>query len=327
MSLVARHWGAIRVALSVGLSTWLLVHLGVSSIAGALAHASPWWAIGALAAGMAATGVQTTQWRALLAANGLQRGWARCLRFVFVGNLFNALLPSSIGGDVVRVGIVADAAAERVAAAASVVLQRICNFPGMIVVLTAGLVATLSDPGAARARPAALAGGLIGVGLIAVCFGPAPARLGRVRWLGRSRAGRMAATLLGALGAFRGRRRELLAACLRGTAFWSLSVVNQWMFMHAVGLDVSIGYAAVVVTTINALTMLPVSINGYGIREGGFVLLLAGGSTASQSAALAAGLCLTGQSLLWALIGLACWVLPTRRPASSAQPAAAQAVS
>jgi uncharacterized protein (TIRG00374 family) len=323
---------AAKLAVSAGLLGWVVHKAGLRNIADTLAHASVGWLGAAILLGFAATCVQATQWHALLEAHGLHRTWWRCLRLVFVGNTFNSILPSSIGGDVARAMMVADTPAERVPAASTVVLQRLCNFPGMIVLMTLGLLLTLGDSRASEIRLVALAGVLIGAAGLALCMTPLLGRLAALPMLQRGRAGRVLAKLLGALDAFRGRRSELLFASVRGTAFWGLSVVNQWAFMHAVGVDISLSYAAIVVTTINALTMLPISINGYGVREGSFTRFLAplfgSGQAAAQLAArkgTAVGFLLAAQSLLWAGIGVVFW-LTDKRHKEAAQAARAAAI-
>src|SRR5712692_239760 len=97
-----------KLAVSAGLLGWLLHKAGLTRIGDALAHSE------------------------------LRRRWWRCLRLVFVGNTFNSILPSSIGGDVARAMMAADTPAERVPAATTVVLQRLCNFPGMMVLMGLG---------------------------------------------------------------------------------------------------------------------------------------------------------------------------------------------
>ena len=306
---------AAKVAVSVGLLGWVVHKAGLRNIADTLAHANVAWLGAAVLLGFAATCVQATQWHALLEAHGLRRTWWRCLRLVFVGNTFNSILPSSIGGDVARAMMVADSPAERVPAASTVVLQRLCNFPGMIVLMTLGLVLTLGDSRASEIRLVALAGVLAGAAGLALCMTPLLGRLAALPVLQRGRAGRVLAKLLAALDAFRGRRSELLFASARGTAFWGLSVVNQWAFMHAVGVPIPLTYAAIVVTTINALTMLPISINGYGIRENGFSRWLGplfGSSALAAQKGTAVGFLLAAQSLLWAGIGVVFWLTDKR---------------
>jgi uncharacterized membrane protein YbhN (UPF0104 family) len=282
-----------------------------------------------MALGFAATCVQATQWHALLAASGLRRTWWRCLRLVFVGNTFNSILPSSIGGDVARAMMAADTPAERVPAATTVVLQRLCNFPGMMVLMGLGVLLTLGDPRASEIRGVALAGLVIGAAGLSLCMTPLLGHLAARPVLQRGRPGRVLAKLLGALDAFRDRRMELLLASVRGTLFWGLSVVNQYAFMHAVGVQIPLSYAAIVVTTINALTMLPISINGYGVREGSFTRFLTPIAGTAQKAAtqgVAVGFLLAAQSLLWAGIGVVFWLTDKRHKEAAEAAMAAEGV-
>jgi len=304
----------VKLAVSGGLLAWLLHKAGLGQVGSQLRGAHIGWLLAALALGFLSTCVQTTQWRALLRASGLLRTWRRCLRLVFVGNVFNTVLPTSIGGDVARAVMVAETPQERLPAASTVVLQRLCNFPGMLVLMALGLVLTTSDANAGHVRPVALAFIALGAVGLLVCMSPLLGWLSRRPLLQRGRPARAIAGLLGTLDAFRDRRRELVMASGRGTSFWALSILNQWAFMHAVGVDAGIAYAAIVVTTVNLLTMLPVSINGYGVREGGFSAFLVVGSLATRQQAVSVGIVVAAQSLLWAGIGVACLLsLPERR--------------
>lgn len=303
-----------KALVSFGLLAWLLHKAGLGPLATVALHAHwQWLAVGVLL-GFLSTCVQTSQWRALLRTLKLRRRWPRCLRLVFVGNTFNTVLPSSIGGDIMRAAMMAEHPSERVRALASVLLQRLCNFPGMILIMCVGVILTFGAPVADRIRPLALAGAVVGVVGLAICTTPLLGWLAQRRLLQRIRVARV----LGELHDFRGERRQLLLASLRGTLFWGLSVLNQWCLMHAVGIDISLTYAAAVTTTVNAITMLPISINGYGVRESGFVTFLTVPGLATSSVALAASLCITAQSILWGLIGIPCLLIGSRNRIANA---------
>ncbi len=96
----------------------------------ALTHASPKWL--ALGFGLGVLGAVVTiwQWWGVLRSLGLRRTYRRCFRLELAGDVFDAALPSSIGGDVLRAVTVAERPDERQVAVASVVLRRLCNFPG-----------------------------------------------------------------------------------------------------------------------------------------------------------------------------------------------------
>jgi uncharacterized membrane protein YbhN (UPF0104 family) len=54
-----------------------------------------------------------------------------------------------------------------------------------------------------------------------------------------------------------------------------LGVVILWCLAQGIGLDVPLAYCCVLVSLVSLLMLLPVNINGVGVREGGTVLLLA----------------------------------------------------
>jgi glycosyltransferase 2 family protein len=297
---------AVKIAVSGGLAAWVLHKTNLASIGHSLASASPEWLALALAMGIAGTMVQAKQWQRLLLAVGLDRSITRSLRIVFVGNTFNALLPSSIGGDASRAVYIAERPGERAPGAAAVALQRLLNFPGMVLLMALGLALTISSAAAARVRPLALVGAVIGLAILGVTLSPLIGRVAASSSLARLPGWKPVSTSLRVLDGFRSQRAEVVAAARRGAVFWSLTVLNQWAYIRAVGIHPSIGYSALAVTLVNLATMLPLSINGFGAREGGYIALLAGVGLATTAQAASVGLLITAQSLLFGLIGAGC---------------------
>jgi glycosyltransferase 2 family protein len=306
---------ALKLAVSCGLLAWVLHKTNLASVAHSLASASPEWLALALALGFAATMVQAKQWQRLLLAVGLDRTITRSLRIVFVGNTFNTVLPSSIGGDAARAVYISERPGERPQGAVAVALQRLLNFPGMVLLIGLGLALTITSPVAGRARPEALAGVVIGLAILGLALSPLLGRVGASTSLSRLPGGKPFSTSLRVLDGFRSQRADLAAAVGRGVMFWTLTVLNQWCFIKAMGIHISPGYAALSVTLVNGLTMLPVSINGFGAREGGYTALLAGTGLATTAQAVSVGLLVGAQSLLYALIGVGC--LLTMRSAAT----------
>ena len=298
----------LKIAFSCALVAWVLHKTNLHSIGQSLLSASPGWLALALVIGVAGTMVQATQWQRLLLAVGLDRPITRCLRIVFVGNTFNAILPSSIGGDASRAVYIADQPGERAPAAAAVVLQRLLNFPGMVLLMGLGLILTTTSDAAARVRPVALVGAALGLILVAITLSPLIGRVAASTRLARLPGWKPLSSSLRVLDDFRSQRAELTAATVRGTLFWSLTVLNQWAYIRAMGIRPSLGYTALAVTLVNLATMLPLSINGFGAREGGFIALLTAAGLATTAQAASVGLLITAQSLLFGLIGAGCLV-------------------
>jgi len=130
-----------------------------------------------------------------------------------------------------------------------------------------------------------------------------------------SGAGRAIAKVLHELDLVRARRRALIVATARGTAFWCVVVASQWCYMRGVGIRVPLGYAAAAVTVVSLITMLPISLGGYGVREGGFSFFLAVGGMATISQGVGVGLCVTAQTMAFGLLGIPVYLTLRQRRA------------
>ncbi|HUB72029.1 MAG TPA: lysylphosphatidylglycerol synthase transmembrane domain-containing protein [Acidimicrobiales bacterium] len=293
-----------KVAVSVGLLVYLVHRGGLAAIDRSLRDADPRWLAGGYALGQLGAALTIWQWWGVLDAIGLKRRYRRCVRLELAGDVFDAALPSSIGGDVFRAVAVTEAPAERELGVASVIIRRLCNFPGMVALMAVGTVTTaLAGQGRVPWAPvlAALSCGLF---LVALVVSPLAGRAAATRPLRRPMFA-PAVKVLRRLDYFRLQRRDLIRASMRGCLFWCCAVASQWCYMRAVGADrVPLWYAAVVVTVTNMVTMLPIALGGYGLRETTFSALLASAGMATVAQGVAVGACLTGQTVLFGLSGI-----------------------
>jgi glycosyltransferase 2 family protein len=314
----------LRVAVTIGAFALIARKIGVGAVAHALAASDPAWLAAGYAIAVLTILLTVWQWHGLAGANGVTRPYRRCLHLELGGDVFDAALPSSIGGDFIRATSLAETKAERVPAAASVVLRRLCNFPGMVVITAIGLLGTVTLGYAARIRPVSLAvvaGGLV---LVALALSPAMGLLGRWGLLTRG-PGVAVAKLLATLHDFRGQRSYLGQASVRGLLFWTAVVASQSMFILALGVHVPLAYSALVITTATAVTMLPISLGGYGLREGAFAAFLAAGGHATSAQGAAVGVCITIQTLALGVIGIPFYLtIRTGRGRHRARPAHAR---
>ena len=293
----------VRIVVTVGAFALIASKVGVGAVLRAFGNADPAWLAAGYAVAVVTIVLTVWQWHGLARANGVDRPFRRCLHLELAGDVFDAALPSSIGGDFIRATSLADTPAERVPSAASVVLRRLCNFPGMIALTAVGLIGTISLGYATRIRPyslVVLAGGLV---LVAMMLSPAMGSVGRWGILKKG-PGVALAKLLGTLHEFRGQRRDLVIAMARGLLFWTAVVASQSLFIRAVGIHIPVLYSALVITTATAVTMVPISLGGYGLREGAFAAFLAAGGHATGAQGAAVGICITAQTLALGVIGI-----------------------
>ena len=298
----ARFITAAKIVVSVGLVAFLLLKSGLAGIGAALRATDVGWLAAGLVLGLLAAVLQANQWRGLLTAFGLRRTLLRCLRLDTAARLFDAALPTSIGGDVIRVQLVGNSRSETAVAAACVGLRRVVSIPGLLFVLGVSALASWHLDYAGRVRGVAVlvlvTGALLVVGLIVVQRLDALRRVTLPRRLDKIRRSIALARTEAADHTHPFRR-----STVRGLVFWVVVVLSQACYIRAVGIHAPFEYAAAVVCCVNAISMLPISVGGYGVREGAFSILLATGGLGTAAQGTAVGLCLSAQTLLFGLIG------------------------
>src|SRR5438552_16013613 len=92
----------LRVAVSIGIVTYILVDVDTEDLVRTLASVRPAPLAGALALYLAGQALSAYKWSLLGRSVGYARPVGEYRRFYFIGMFFNLFAPSSIGGDVVR---------------------------------------------------------------------------------------------------------------------------------------------------------------------------------------------------------------------------------
>jgi uncharacterized membrane protein YbhN (UPF0104 family) len=267
-------------------SKWLRV-LVSAALLGVLAWQTDWARVAEALGGLRVEGwlaaaallllVQLTsacRWHVLALPLGFERPFRQVAGFYFIGMYFNLVLPTSVGGDVVRAWYLDRRPGRKTVAFASVVLDRLNGL--LVLLVLAALGAALSPlplPGWVHAFVWGAAGGAaVGLALL-----PALARWQRVPK--RPRA------LLAALASKPAwSPRVLLSATALSLLVQVANVVIVWLLGLAVGAPVPGAYYWVLVPMVSLLTLLPVSVNGMGVREGAMVLFLAPLSVSKEAA-------------------------------------------
>ncbi|TDA67479.1 MAG: flippase-like domain-containing protein [Clostridia bacterium] len=250
--------------------------------------------------------VSAWKWRLVLEEPGLATpGTARLFRLYLVGLFFNNFLPSGMGGDVVRVAQVSrEVGVAR--AAASVVAERLLAAVGLVVPSLVFFLPYRQQLGALSAVVPLLAVAV--AALVGLCFFPGWAR-GLLRFSRRwPRVAEALSGFLEILGRYRERPRRLAVVILWSIVFQGLVVLINFVLLRGLGVPVSLGACMTVIPLTSALAMVPLSINGLGLREWSYVALLAPFGV-DAATAVAASLSFFVVVTLVSLIGGACYLL------------------
>jgi uncharacterized membrane protein YbhN (UPF0104 family) len=274
---------ALRAAVSAGLIAWLLRRTDFAAVGQAFRAADLRFVGFAILLIPLGYLTSVRRWRLLLRAQGGDAPLPFLLQSLMVGIFFNNLLPSTIGGDAVRAWDTARAGVDRATAVAVVLVDRFVGLLALVLFALAGLA--LSGRFTADARIAAwVCAGAAGMGLAAaLLFLPS-------RWLPAqlSRLGGPFGKIASALFAFQGKGSVLLRAFAWSLALQGLVVLNAWLLARALGVPIPLAGFFLIVPLGLFLMMLPVSINGIGVRESSYAFFFrAFGVAASLGVAVA----------------------------------------
>jgi len=260
----------------------------------------------ALLAGIAA--VSGLRWWLVGRAIGAPLPLKDCVALMFVGSFFTQVLPTSVGGDAVRILLAGRRGLPYGRAFSGVVLERASGLLALVIMVAGGVLwlgARLDPQALGVVLLLALPGLLAVLALLCVLDSlPLPAPLAQ-----------LARPLL----ALAGDARRIMLAPQTSLALLLLSAVAQLLAVGAVcllarGLGLPLGFAdsLALVPAIMLITFFPLSVAGWGVREGAAIVLLGAAGIATDGA-LAVSV-LFGLGLLVAgLPGLVIWLVAGRR--------------
>lgn len=321
-----RHvWLVVRIAVSVGILIGLLMRAHVAALMSVVTRMSPLLALAALGVGLITVVVSAEQWRQLLKSECINLRLGLATALYFLGITFNQFLPSSIGGDIVKAAYVVRLSGRGVGTASATLMARALGLIGLLVTaLPVSIVASLLVPTYAWKLTIALACVALAytLGLVALLRGPELMRLVGLDRLRRYRAGATLQDLIQTIAQYRGRWRVCTVTVIYSMLFYIASYLNYFLFGQALRMQSPFWFYWVAIPLASLATMLPISVNGYGVRGASLAVLfsMTGETTAS---ALALALAMELQMLLFAVIGGGVIIALRRTSATPVQPATA----
>jgi glycosyltransferase 2 family protein len=281
-------WLARSVWVRTGVTLVLLVLVGSrldwSLIATRLREGQPLDFLFAVGLVVLALAAGAWRWHALLYRAGVPLGVGRLARIYAVSTFSSSFLPTTAGGDVTRALLVTRGPDLR-RVAVSIVVDRAGGLAGMVGIAWLALAV---EPAGVPGRTAAiliwatlalaLAGALVLVAMLN--GGRAIRRVVPARLLAMARDAR------DVLRAY-GRSPALLTQWLALSILYQGLIAFQLVMLgRAIDVELSFATAAVALTIVTLVTLAPISIGGFGVREGSYVVLLGSVSIAASDATL-----------------------------------------
>ena len=273
----ARLVFAIKLAAGVALLAFLLWHYNLRSVFQLIRRERLILFMATVALYVAGQVMSAFRWQLVAALNGLPGRFSDYLAYYFIGMFTNVFVPGLIGGDALR-ALYLGRLHQRIGPAfASVMADRGIGLIALFWLASAAALCTTRvrlPPSVLRVTLAAGA-----ISLLAYLTAPLLAkRLSTVNRLNR---------LLAPIIPYLCRPIALMPAIALSLLLQLSLATCQYLLAIGLGLDIALATFVLIVPIINVIASLPVTINGLGMREAGYLVLLGmAGVSKEQAVAL-----------------------------------------
>ena len=290
----------LKVGVSLGLLLLLLWKIGWRETWETLRQADARYLLVAWGLYLFSMVLRAYRWQVLLRIQKLEAPLSRLTSLYFIGTFFNTVLPTGIGGDVVRMYELSKDSRQGAESVSTVLVDRLCGFVVLFI------IASLALPFSYHLIPPVVSAAIVSITLLSL-FGvwlalnngvwAWLARLPLLRsLLGKPRVKQFRASIVAY------RTRAITNALLASVVFNGMLMVINYLVALAFGVRISPWYFLIFVPIISFLLALPVSFSGLGVREGGYVLLF-GQAGVPSSLAFGMSLCIYAMMVATGLIG------------------------
>jgi hypothetical protein len=314
---VRRSATPIRLLLSAGLLVGIFWQLGgevnPATLLGWVTPSALAWLVGAGLLLVFSYVLSTLRWMQVMRSLGLRSRFDTLLSHSLAGQFVSNALPTTIGGDVVRISRLSKNTGDSPGSFSSVVLDRLTGWIVLPLITLLGLLLnpSLRELGAQTRLVVAVALGTL-VLLILVLYA-ADHRLLGGRFRNREGWQRFVAAIHLGLGSLRRRPMAVVSVVAVGFVYQFVLVLSAFMAARALGIAVGLTALMVFFPIVLIAQVMPISIAGLGVREFMFVFLLSAVGVPDQQA-LALGLLVWILTVATSLLGVPAYAIGGGRP-------------
>jgi hypothetical protein len=266
----------IKPLVSLSLYALIFRFTDVGAIVGRITAARLEYVAAGVALYAAGQALSAWRWRLLLDPVELHVPYRRVLSFYFIGMFFNLFLPTIVGGDAVKALLLARETGKPARSAIAVFMERDLGLLALLLIAVGA--AWWAPPVTLFGLRLSVLAVLLLVGFLAVnavlmhpAVYAAADRLIQATPLRAVRA--RAASLYEAMTPYWSAHRTLVAAFLLSVIFQAVVIGVVFLNARALHFDLPLTAVTLFVPLISLGGMMPVSVNGLGVREALYILL------------------------------------------------------
>lgn len=312
----------VKILVSVGLLAVLFSRVDFAALWGRARTASPGWLAASVGLYFLMVLISTWRWGLLLRAVRVDLPHHQLVTSFLVAIFFNNFLPSNIGGDVIRIADTARPAGSKTIATLVVLADRAIGLLGLMLVAALGASFAAHLPGTGVIGPSILwvifAAGVAGAGVLVAHPSLLVRLLRPVRRLHPEWIGERLDRLSGLLAHLR-RAPAALAACFAGAIAVQLVIVAFYLAIaRSMLIPISFWQLALIVPMSFLVQMLPMSLNGFGVREATFAYYFTQIGLSIEQALLMSFMG-AAMMMVFSISGAVAYIGRARRPVDSRQ--------
>lgn len=302
----------LKIAISAGLLYLAFQKIDLGELWSRLNSNSIGWLLLAVAVVILQIYASAVRWQKITAKCDAPLTLHQAMRFCMIGTFFNQVLPSSIGGDTVRLWLLKNTGVGWRNATYSVFIDRATGLIALAVMIGASLPFSfmlITDPQGRIALAAAV--------VIALSLGIGFLVLGRLTWPILKRWPLIhhpynCSVISNELFFDRSNGPQLAALSI---LVHVLTGVTGWCVVRSIGAPIAFYQVFLLIPPVVMITMLPIAIAGWGVRE--TVMMVAFGYAAlSPQDGISVSLLFGAVTFASGLIGGLVWILSTEKKAA-----------
>ena len=218
--------------------------------------------------------VSAKKWHMLLMMKEVQIPFTTAWKYYYIGTFFNAFFPTTVGGDVIKAYGLSQHLNKKEEAFSSAIMDRIT---GLAAVLIIGSIAIIIGWQVIPHTALVLSLIILLLPLVMIVLIFTTDAVGRLmRWSLFAKFGRLTTLMeqiYASLREYRLNGRLLLPVFVLSLIYHGILVINNYVLSQALGLDIPLYYFFIFIPIAEILVFLPVTIQGFGVREGTYVTL------------------------------------------------------
>lgn len=265
----------IQIAVALGLLGFIFATISWRPVVPTFDDVLWLWIVAKLLLSVVGLLLLTVRWKILLAGQGISLPTALLFKRSWIARFVNSFLPGQIGGDLYRIFGTWGFQLNKTVVGGSVLFDRFSGLVGLLALLS--VMGFVENDAARRLGvsllPQSTLVGMVTLMLLMTTRWPVSWAQQLIAKWPPTKAESAARELLESIAVYARSPRAVLISVTISMAYLLTTAIATYVGFRALQVEVPLGTAVFISLLINVVRLIPVSINGWGLREGAYVLM------------------------------------------------------